>query len=85
MLTDEELRQAPYQVENSSHRKAITMELEWVKMRGVKPPQNLWEYKVSVCCRVKWSRWSFLSTAQTVLIQRIKTEGQQPWPLHPPG
>uniref|UniRef100_A0A670Z4C5 Bifunctional apoptosis regulator n=1 Tax=Pseudonaja textilis TaxID=8673 RepID=A0A670Z4C5_PSETE len=44
-LTDEDLRQAPYQVENGSHRKAITVELERVKLLGVKPPQNLWEYK----------------------------------------
>ncbi|KAM6423769.1 bifunctional apoptosis regulator isoform 1-T2 [Liasis olivaceus] len=44
-LTSEEIAKAPYQVENSSHRKAIMMELERVKMLGVKPPQNLWEYK----------------------------------------
>ncbi|XP_054992579.1 bifunctional apoptosis regulator isoform X2 [Sorex araneus] len=35
---------APYAVENS-HRRAILMELERVKALGVKPPQNLWEYK----------------------------------------
>ncbi|XP_063171078.1 bifunctional apoptosis regulator [Candoia aspera] len=44
-LTDEEVTKAPYQVENSSHRRAIMTELERVKMLGVKPPQNLWEYK----------------------------------------
>uniref|UniRef100_A0A8D0BDI6 Bifunctional apoptosis regulator n=1 Tax=Salvator merianae TaxID=96440 RepID=A0A8D0BDI6_SALMN len=44
-LTDEDFSSAPYYVENSSHRKAIAMELERVKMLGVKPPLNLWEYK----------------------------------------
>lgn len=36
----------PYSIENSNHRKAIMAELECVKTLGVKPPQNLWEYKV---------------------------------------
>lgn len=36
----------PYSIENSNHRKAIMAELERVKTLGVKPPQNLWEYKV---------------------------------------
>ncbi|KAJ7306037.1 hypothetical protein JRQ81_010403 [Phrynocephalus forsythii] len=45
MLTDEDLAKVPYQVENGSHRKAIMMELERVKALGMKPPQNLWEYK----------------------------------------
>uniref|UniRef100_A0A5F8HC43 Bifunctional apoptosis regulator n=1 Tax=Monodelphis domestica TaxID=13616 RepID=A0A5F8HC43_MONDO len=44
-LTDEDFSKAPYNIENSSHRKAIIMELERVKTLGVKPPQNLWEYK----------------------------------------
>ncbi|XP_028912556.1 bifunctional apoptosis regulator [Ornithorhynchus anatinus] len=44
-LTDEEFSKIPYSIENSSHRKAILMELERVKTLGVKPPQNLWEYK----------------------------------------
>ncbi|XP_077172988.1 bifunctional apoptosis regulator isoform X2 [Paroedura picta] len=44
-LTDEDLARAPYAIENSSHRKAIMAELERVKALGVKPPQNLWEYK----------------------------------------
>ena len=47
MLTEEDLSKAPYRVENSSHRKAIMTELERVKTLGMKPPQNLWEYKVS--------------------------------------
>uniref|UniRef100_A0A8C8YXM6 Bifunctional apoptosis regulator n=1 Tax=Prolemur simus TaxID=1328070 RepID=A0A8C8YXM6_PROSS len=44
-LTEEEFSRAPYTIENSSHRRAILMELERVKALGVKPPQNLWEYK----------------------------------------
>ncbi|KAM5131474.1 bifunctional apoptosis regulator isoform 2-T2 [Callospermophilus lateralis] len=44
-LTEEEFSRAPYSIENSSHRRAILMELERVKALGVKPPQNLWEYK----------------------------------------
>uniref|UniRef100_G1P4Q9 Bifunctional apoptosis regulator n=1 Tax=Myotis lucifugus TaxID=59463 RepID=G1P4Q9_MYOLU len=44
-LTEEEFSRAPYIIENSSHRRAILMELERVKALGVKPPQNLWEYK----------------------------------------
>ena len=46
-LTEEEFSRAPYTIENSSHRRAILMELERVKALGVKPPQNLWEYKVN--------------------------------------
>uniref|UniRef100_A0A8C6FNY1 Bifunctional apoptosis regulator n=1 Tax=Moschus moschiferus TaxID=68415 RepID=A0A8C6FNY1_MOSMO len=44
-LTEEEFSQAPYSIESSSHRRAILVELERVKALGVKPPQNLWEYK----------------------------------------
>ncbi|XP_030653916.1 bifunctional apoptosis regulator isoform X2 [Nomascus leucogenys] len=44
-LTEEEFSKTPYTIENSSHRRAILMELERVKALGVKPPQNLWEYK----------------------------------------
>ncbi|KAM9210758.1 bifunctional apoptosis regulator isoform 2-T2 [Dugong dugon] len=44
-LTEEEFSRAPYTIENSSHRRVILMELERVKALGVKPPQNLWEYK----------------------------------------
>ncbi|KPP64572.1 bifunctional apoptosis regulator-like [Scleropages formosus] len=45
MLGDEELSKQPYSIENQTHRKAILAELERVKSLGVKPPQNLWEYK----------------------------------------
>ncbi|XP_032183710.1 bifunctional apoptosis regulator isoform X2 [Mustela lutreola] len=44
-LTEEEFSRPPYTIENSSHRRAILLELERVKALGVKPPQNLWEYK----------------------------------------
>ncbi|XP_006009664.1 bifunctional apoptosis regulator [Latimeria chalumnae] len=44
-LGDEEFSNTPFDIENPSHRKAILMELERVKALGVKPPQNLWEYK----------------------------------------
>nr|BAE90569.1 unnamed protein product [Macaca fascicularis] len=44
-LTEEEFSKTPYTIENSSHRRAILMELERVKALGMKPPQNLWEYK----------------------------------------
>jgi bifunctional apoptosis regulator len=46
-LTEEEFSRAPYTIENSSHRRVILTELERVRALGVKPPQNLWEYKVS--------------------------------------
>ncbi|XP_023670754.1 bifunctional apoptosis regulator [Paramormyrops kingsleyae] len=45
MLGDEELSKNPYGIENQTHRKAVLAELERVKSLGVKPPQNLWEYK----------------------------------------
>lgn len=46
MLGDEELLKPPYNIENQAHRRAILAELDRVKALGVKPPQNLWEYKV---------------------------------------
>lgn len=47
MLGDEELSKPPYNIENQAHRRAVVAELERVKVLGVKPPQNLWEYKVN--------------------------------------
>ncbi|XP_075623950.1 bifunctional apoptosis regulator isoform X2 [Balearica regulorum gibbericeps] len=44
-LTEEDFTKEPYSIENGNHRKAIMAELECVKTLGVKPPQNLWEYK----------------------------------------
>ncbi|KAF3852605.1 hypothetical protein F7725_005960 [Dissostichus mawsoni] len=48
MLGDEELLKAPYSIDNQAHRRAILAELDRVKTLGVKPPQNLWEYKVNI-------------------------------------
>ncbi|XP_006637034.3 bifunctional apoptosis regulator [Lepisosteus oculatus] len=45
MLGDEEISKPPYNIENHTHRKAVLAELDRVKALGVKPPQNLWEYK----------------------------------------
>nr|XP_046191305.1 LOW QUALITY PROTEIN: bifunctional apoptosis regulator-like [Oncorhynchus gorbuscha] len=45
MLGDEELTRAPYNIDNQAHRRAMMAELERIKELGVKPPQNLWEYK----------------------------------------
>ncbi|KAM4604077.1 bifunctional apoptosis regulator-like [Polymixia lowei] len=45
MLGDEELSKPPYNIENQVHRRAVLAELDRVKTLGVKPPQNLWEYK----------------------------------------
>ncbi|XP_029366924.1 bifunctional apoptosis regulator [Echeneis naucrates] len=47
MLGDEELLKSPYSIENQAHRRAILAELDRVKALGVKPPQNLWEYKAA--------------------------------------
>ncbi|KAM3864615.1 bifunctional apoptosis regulator-like [Diretmus argenteus] len=45
MLGDEELSKPPYNIENQAHRRAVLAELDRVKILGVKPPQNLWDYK----------------------------------------
>lgn len=47
MLGDEELLKSPYKIENQTHRRALLAELDRVKALGVKPPQNLWEYKAA--------------------------------------
>lgn len=46
MLGEEELLKPPYNIENQAHRRAVLAELDRIKVLGVKPPQNLWEYKV---------------------------------------
>uniref|UniRef100_H3CS39 Bifunctional apoptosis regulator n=1 Tax=Tetraodon nigroviridis TaxID=99883 RepID=H3CS39_TETNG len=45
MLGEEELLKPPFNVENQAHRRAVLAELDRIKLLGVKPPQNLWEYK----------------------------------------
>ncbi|XP_034043582.1 bifunctional apoptosis regulator-like [Thalassophryne amazonica] len=47
MLGDEELSKPPYNIENQTHRRAVLAELDRLKELGVKPPQNLWEYKAA--------------------------------------
>lgn len=47
MLGDKELLNPPYSIENQAHRRAVLAELDRVKTLGVKPPQNLWEYKAA--------------------------------------
>ncbi|XP_062915373.1 bifunctional apoptosis regulator-like isoform X3 [Mobula hypostoma] len=44
-LGEEEFSKPPFNIERELHRKAILMELDNIKALGVKPPQNLWEYK----------------------------------------
>lgn len=47
MLGDEELQKPPYAIENPAHRRAVLAELGRVQALGIKPPQNLWEYKAA--------------------------------------
>lgn len=44
-LGEDEFSKSPFNIENELHRKAIHMALDSVRTLGVKPPQNLWEYK----------------------------------------
>lgn len=48
MLGNDELLGAPFFMENPAHRRAILQELQRVQTLGVKPPRDLWEYKVCV-------------------------------------
>ncbi|MCJ8748265.1 hypothetical protein PDJAM_G00163140 [Pangasius djambal] len=47
LLGDDELLGAPFLMENPAHRRAILQELHRVQTLGVKPPRDLWEYKVA--------------------------------------
>lgn len=47
MLGEEELMKPPFSIENQAHRRAVLAELNRIKTLGIKPPQNLWEYKAS--------------------------------------
>lgn len=53
MLGEEELFKPPYNIENQAHRRAVLAELDRIKLLGVKPPQNLWEYKVKTLLSAK--------------------------------
>uniref|UniRef100_UPI00358E892F bifunctional apoptosis regulator n=1 Tax=Myxine glutinosa TaxID=7769 RepID=UPI00358E892F len=44
-LMEEELALPPYLVAQPGHRRALVLALGSVRELGVKPPQNLWEYK----------------------------------------
>ncbi|KAJ0033124.1 hypothetical protein NQD34_000231 [Periophthalmus magnuspinnatus] len=47
MLGEEELLTPPYSIQNPAHRRTVLAELDKVRTLGVKPPQNLWEYKAA--------------------------------------
>ncbi|XP_078480065.1 LOW QUALITY PROTEIN: bifunctional apoptosis regulator-like [Lampetra planeri] len=47
MLGNEELLKPPYSIENQAHRRTVLAELDRIKALGIKPPQNLWEYKAA--------------------------------------
>ncbi|XP_053413650.1 bifunctional apoptosis regulator isoform X6 [Nycticebus coucang] len=76
-LTEEEFSRAPYTIENSSHRKAILMELERVKALGVKPPQNLWEYKD--LREPTWKQWREFLVKYSFLPYQLIAEFAWDW------
>ncbi|XP_069920903.1 bifunctional apoptosis regulator isoform X4 [Oryctolagus cuniculus] len=76
-LTEEEFAQAPYTIENSSHRRAILLELERVKALGVKPPQNLWEYKD--LREPTWKQWREFLVKYSFLPYQLIAEFAWDW------
>lgn len=56
MLGEEELLKPPYNIGNQAHRRAVLAELDRIKLLGVKPPQNLWEYKVRTLLSARGER-----------------------------
>lgn len=72
----EELSGDPYFIENPTHRKAILMELEKVKTLGVKPPQNLWEYKVE---DPSWKQWTEFFVKYVLLPYQLIAEFAWDW------
>ncbi|XP_059753075.1 bifunctional apoptosis regulator isoform X2 [Balaenoptera ricei] len=76
-LTEEEFSRAPYTIENSSHRRAILMELERVKALGVKPPQNLWEYKD--LREPTWKQWREFLVKYSFLPYQLIAEFAWDW------
>ncbi|XP_048350242.1 bifunctional apoptosis regulator isoform X2 [Sphaerodactylus townsendi] len=76
-LTDEDFAKAPYHIENSSHRKAILVELDRVKMLGVKPPQNLWEYKDLK--EPAWKQWREFLVKYSCLPYQLIAEFAWDW------
>ncbi|XP_058894317.1 bifunctional apoptosis regulator isoform X2 [Kogia breviceps] len=76
-LTEEEFSRTPYTIENSSHRRAILMELERVKALGVKPPQNLWEYKD--LREPTWKQWREFLVKYSFLPYQLIAEFAWDW------
>lgn len=77
-LTEEEFSKAPYTIESSSHRRAILMELERVKALGVKPPQNLWEYKVNTLF-LQWKKKSIENEIAVICLPTARRHGRHNW------
>ncbi|XP_078806622.1 bifunctional apoptosis regulator isoform X4 [Oryzias latipes] len=75
MLGDEELMKKPYNIENSVHRRAVLAELDRVKALGVKPPQNLWEYKLEP----SWQQWVEFLVKYCVLPYQLIAEFAWDW------
>ncbi|XP_062956075.1 bifunctional apoptosis regulator isoform X3 [Cynocephalus volans] len=75
-LTEEEFSRAPYTIENS-HRRAILMELERVKALGMKPPQNLWEYKD--LREPTWKQWREFLVKYSFLPYQLIAEFAWDW------
>uniref|UniRef100_A0A8D1NJY9 Bifunctional apoptosis regulator n=1 Tax=Sus scrofa TaxID=9823 RepID=A0A8D1NJY9_PIG len=76
-LTEEDFSRAPYSIENSIHRRAILMELEQVKALGVKPPQNLWEYKD--LREPTWKQWREFLVKYSFLPYQLIAEFAWDW------
>ncbi|XP_032183709.1 bifunctional apoptosis regulator isoform X2 [Mustela erminea] len=76
-LTEEEFSRPPYTIENSSHRRAILLELERVKALGVKPPQNLWEYKD--LREPTWKQWREFLVKYSFLPYQLIAEFAWDW------
>uniref|UniRef100_A0A3B3SYT3 Bifunctional apoptosis regulator n=1 Tax=Paramormyrops kingsleyae TaxID=1676925 RepID=A0A3B3SYT3_9TELE len=76
MLGDEELSKNPYGIENQTHRKAVLAELERVKSLGVKPPQNLWEYKNE---NPSWKQWTEFLVKYSLLPYQLIAEFAWDW------
>uniref|UniRef100_A0A4W6G8E0 Bifunctional apoptosis regulator n=1 Tax=Lates calcarifer TaxID=8187 RepID=A0A4W6G8E0_LATCA len=75
MLGDEELLKPPYSIENQAHRRAVLAELDRVKTLGVKPPQNLWEYKLEP----SWRQWGEFLVKYLLLPYQLIAEFAWDW------
>ncbi|KAL1005127.1 hypothetical protein UPYG_G00054890 [Umbra pygmaea] len=68
MLGEEELNRHPFNIENLAHRRAVLAELDRVKELGVKPPQNLWEYKAVNAGKSLFLLYSLKSSPRLTLL-----------------